>query len=247
MQRIKAGAAALILLGIAAAAGFHPGPLRGETVDGIVAVVNAEIITLTDLRVAAAFGLYPGADEDPGPLPLRGVLDRAIDLKLVLGLAGAGVTVTRQALDAAVSGKIQELGRDEFRRRLDRFDMSEQDLRVYLEDFLVYGETISRRFNRGAFINLREIEEYYRERYVPAQEARGDRPKRLTEVLEEIETELREEKRRGQISEWLRQLRLETEIRLFMDLYPEFFRPTAPCARRGHGGGTLRFAPPRDI
>lgn len=217
---------------LAAAVGLGSCSLPGETVDGIVAVVHSEIITLTDIRVGEAFGLYPGVDRKPVPTSLRGVLDRIIDMKLVLGLTGESVTVSRAELDEALSAQIQSLGRNEFRRRLELFDMSEGDLRDHLEEFLLFRKTISRRFSRAAFINLKEIDEYYRERYIPARRAEGVAPKRLTEVLEEIEAELREEKRREQIDEWLGQLRLETEIRLFMDLYPDYFGPAARRDRR---------------
>lgn len=232
---------AVVLLGLLTALGRGPVPLRGETVDGIVAVVHSEIITLADLHVVAAFGLHPGGGKERESLPLRVVLDRFIDQKLVLRLTAESVTMTRRAVDDALSAMIRDLGRDEFRRRLELFDLSEMDLREYLEEYLIYQETISRRFNRAAFINLREIENHYRLSYIPEQEALGAAPKRMTEVLEEIESELREVKRQAQIVEWLGKLRLEAEIQLFMDRYPEFFSPGTGERRDPPAGKNFAF------
>ena len=45
------------MLGVVLAAASSPGQ---QTVDGILAVVDREVITLTDFRIAQAFGLYQG-------------------------------------------------------------------------------------------------------------------------------------------------------------------------------------------
>ncbi|MCX6577935.1 MAG: hypothetical protein NTV82_16290, partial [Candidatus Aminicenantes bacterium] len=66
-----------------------PGPTRSQSqvVDCIVAVVNKQVITLTDLRLVDRFGLYEIEEKaEAADRPAR-LLDKLIDQKVVLDLA----------------------------------------------------------------------------------------------------------------------------------------------------------------
>jgi len=78
--------------------GFSP-IVRAESIDGIVAVVNSEIITLSDLRIAGAFGLLSGGS--------RAILEKKIDMKLVLQMTKENITLGSDELDDSL-GQIMD-------------------------------------------------------------------------------------------------------------------------------------------
>jgi len=183
-----------------------------ETVDRIVAVVNEQVITLTDLRIAEAFGLY---DEDfkekSGDLhPL--ILERLIDQKLVIALAGEETFVENEELDSFQGRIIEKLGNDQARRRLEEFGLDWQDLRGYILEKIFYQKIISRKFGQRNIVSLKEIEDYYQKSYVPSQRERGLEPQPMVELLDEIESRIIQEKIKTQINDWLKNLRKKADI-----------------------------------
>jgi hypothetical protein len=187
-----------------------------ETVDRIVAVVNEQVITLTDLRIAEAFGLYDEEfKEKSGDLhPL--ILERLIDQKLVIALAGEETFVEDKELDSYQDRMIEKLGNDQTRRRLGEFGLDWQDLRVYIAEKIVYQKIISRRFGQRNIVSLKEIEDYYQKSYVPSQREKGLEPQPMVELLDEIESRIIQEKIKTQISDWLRNLRKKADIQKFI-------------------------------
>lgn len=183
-----------------------------ETVDRIVAVVNEQVITLTDLRIAEAFGLY---DEDlkekSGDLhPL--ILERLIDQKLVIALAGEETFVENEELDSFQGRIIEKLGNDQARRRLEEFGLDWQDLRGYILEKIFYQKIISRKFGQRNIVSLKEIEDYYQKSYIPSQREKGLEPQPMVELLDEIESRIIQEKIKTQINDWLKNLRKKADI-----------------------------------
>jgi parvulin-like peptidyl-prolyl isomerase len=183
-----------------------------ETVDRIVAVVNEQVITLTDLRIAEAFGLY---DEDlkekSGDLhPL--ILERLIDQKLVIALAGEETFVENEELDSFQGRIIEKLGNDQARRRLEEFGLDWQDLRGYILEKIFYQKIISRKFGQRNIVSLKEIEDYYQKSYAPSQREKGLEPQPMVELLDEIESRIIQEKIKTQINDWLKNLRKKADI-----------------------------------
>jgi hypothetical protein len=187
-----------------------------ETVDRIVAVVNEQVITLTDLRIAEAFGLY-GEEfkEKPGDIhPL--ILERLIDQKLVISLAGEETFVENEELDSFQRKIIEKLGNDQARRRLEEFGLDWQDLRDYILEKIVYQKIISRKFGQRNIVSLKEIEDYYQKSYVPSQREKGLEPQPMVELLDEIESRIIQEKIKTQINDWLKNLRKKADIQKFL-------------------------------
>ena len=73
---------------------------------------------------------------------------------------------------------------------------------------------IANRFSQSASVSLREIETYYAEIYAPAQKKLGRDPRPLMDVLDTLESEIREAKISVQVGEWIRNLRKQAEIAL---------------------------------
>jgi hypothetical protein len=183
-----------------------------ETVDRIVVVVNEQVITLTDLRIAEAFGLYEeDFKERSGDLrPL--ILERLIDQKLVIALAGEEIFVENEELDSFQARIIEKLGNDQARRRLEEFGLGWQDLRGYIFEKIVYQKIISRKFGQRNILSLKEIEDYYQQSYVLSQREKGLEPQPMMELLDEIESRIIQEKTKTQIKDWIKNLRKKADI-----------------------------------
>ena len=183
-----------------------------ETVDRIVAVVNEQVITLTDLRIAEAFGLHDEElKEGSGNLrPL--ILERLIDQKLVIALAGEEVLVEKEELDSFQARIIERLGNEPVRRKLEEFDLDWDELRGYIREKINYQKIISRKFGLRIIVSLKEIEDYYKQSYVSSQREKGLEPRPMMEILDEIESLIIQEKVKTRINDWIKNLRKKADI-----------------------------------
>jgi len=185
-----------------------------EVVDRIVAVVNDEVITLTDLNLVKTFGLYEGPkDEQTGDIQ-RHILDQLISQKLVIQLTSEDIILEEEEIELALSNIIQWMEPGEAERALIRFGLDWDDLKGYLHEMLLYQKIISRRFDQSVIVRLEEIEIYYEQIYIPGQRNKGLEPEPLTEMLDQIEKEIKREKIETQVHEWINNLKREANIQI---------------------------------
>lgn len=188
---------------------------HAESIDGIVAIVNNEIITLSDIRVANTFGLISGGN--------NAVLEKKIDIKLVLQMTSENITLADEEVDVALQQVLENLGNRVFLEKLREFDLELKDLKDVLKEQLEYEKILSLKFSRGVFINLQEIESYYNQTYVSQQQTAGKELRPMMEILDQLESAIKIEKTARQIEIWLKNLRQEGEIQVHTDKYPEHF------------------------
>jgi len=193
-------------------------PLFPEVIDRIVAVVNDHIITLTDLKIADAFGLYEYEFEGDVDDLLSLILERMVNQKIVIDATKENISVGNAELEASLERIIQALGREEFQEKLDEFGLSLEELEGHFKEKIMYQKVISRRFGQEVILSLKEIETYYKEVYIPAQEERGLEPRPMTEILDEIEMAIRQEKMKRQIAEWVNNLRKQADVEIKFDV-----------------------------
>jgi len=187
-----------------------------ETIDRIVAVVNEQVITLTDLRIAEAFDLYDEElKEKSGGIRLL-ILELLIDQKLVIDIAGEEAPVEKKELDSFQGKIIEKLGYDQVRRRLEEFDLDLDDLRGYIREKIIYQKIISRKFGQRSTVSVKEIENYYKQSYVPSQRETGSEPRPMMEILDELESRIIQEKTKTQINDWIKNLRKKADIQKLM-------------------------------
>jgi hypothetical protein len=198
---------ALVLLALLTA-GFS------QVVDCILAEVNGQIITLMDLRILKAFAIGPGGTGGDSASSPQEILDRAINQKILIGLGRENISVTKDEVNNQLKELLGRLKPEERTRRLDEFGLTEDDLRPYLEEKLLYDRMIALRFSQIINVSLKEIETYYNEKYVPAQRAQGQEPKPMIQVLGELESLIKEEKTSNQIASWITSLRDQAEVRI---------------------------------
>lgn len=188
-----------------------------EIVDRIVAVVNEQVITLTDIRIAEAFGLYADEIEEGGEDARFLILERMIDQKVVIQLSGREGLIKSEELEELLMQIALRLGADEMKRKLAQFGLVREDLKEWLREKMAYQAIISQIFSRVNPVSLKEMEDYYNEAYVPEQKRNNVEPKPMMEILDEIETHVREEKTRSQIEDWIRNLRERSDIQILKD------------------------------
>jgi len=199
-------------------------PLLQATVDGIVAIVNEDVITLTDIKIADAFGFYKNQSDDATESSYTHILERTIERKLIIALARQDLVVTPEEIATWLSEVSSNLQQGAMRRRLENFDITLEELGGYGEEVLLYQKILDQRFSLTVTASLSEIETYYTETYVPQKRTLGEAPAPMMQILEEIEAAVKADKSRSLISDWIQNLRKQAEILLFTERYPEYFK-----------------------
>ncbi|MBM3310960.1 MAG: hypothetical protein FJY80_05570 [Candidatus Aminicenantes bacterium] len=221
-----AAGAALLLVFPAGTAG-RP---QGEVVNCLAAVVNGEVVTLVDVRVAEMFGLAEALDLRNAADPRRAILETLIDRKVVIDLAGERATFDPALVQAEMDRMAARFGAEGLRKRLEPFGLIFEDLRPFVEEKVKAQTIVANRFGRSVTVGLKEIEAAYRETYVPAETKAGRSPRPLIEMIETIESGLRAEKIREQSALWVLNLRDQADIEVRPDCLKR--EPAAGAADR---------------
>lgn len=196
-----------------------------KTADCIVAVVNEEVITLTDLRIVKAFALFREGAEGSSGLPLSSILDKLIDQKLVIQLSAEKTEAHGQELDAYQKRLMERMGEEKIREIFTEYGLDWSGLREYIREKLLFESLISRKFGQTVVVSLAEIEAYYRNHYLPSEIQKGLEPKPMIEMLHEIESSLRKDKIENQIKGWISNLRRQADIQIRVEDLEEYTRP----------------------
>jgi peptidyl-prolyl cis-trans isomerase SurA len=186
----------------------------GEIVDRIVAVVNDEVITLTDVNIILKFDLFEDLQGSQEEEMRERILDRLINQKLVIQLASERIVVAEEELEVSLSDVVQRIDPDLAGTALLQFGLDWDDLKSYLREKLLFQKIISQRFNRGIIVSIDEIERYYEQVYVPSQREKTLDPQPMIEVLDQIEGELRRERIEDQVQEWIDNLKRRANIQI---------------------------------
>lgn len=204
----------LALARLALAALILLSPVFSQVVDCIVAEVNSQIITLTDIRILQAFAIGEGGGGDHSPASLRQILEAAINQKAAIGLLRENVAVTDEEIDSQLKDVLARMTPEDKQRKLNEFGLEEKDLRPYLEEKLLFQKIIVIRFSQSINVSLNEIETYYNKVYLPSEKALGREPKPMIQVLDELESSIKKEKIADQIDSWIISLRDQAEIKI---------------------------------
>jgi hypothetical protein len=190
---------------------------RAQTVNCLVAFVNGQVLTLTDLQIAQEFGLYDRDIEGRSEDLRLAVLDALIDQRIVLEVARGPAAVGKDQLSLALEALRDRLGPAVFRSKLRRFGLAEDDLRPYLEDRIRFARAVSTRFSAIIPVSRGDVEKFYREVYGPEQRAKGVEPEPLESVLQGLEARIRDDLKARKVAEWVRTIRAQAEVRVNRD------------------------------
>ena len=209
---------AIFVVTLASGAGAQtPAAGGGEVVDRMVAVVNgAELITYSDLLWQLA--LQPGAPLDsPRREDLRRALELLIDQRLVAQEAEKlpHVHATEEEMKKAEAELVNRFpSQAEFQRRLERVGLTAAQLREIIHERIDMEKYLDFRFRSFTVVTPQEVEEYYRDVYVPRH--RRQRPgvvvPKLEEAFKDLQNELTESKVESDTDEFLEEARAAAEI-----------------------------------
>jgi peptidyl-prolyl cis-trans isomerase SurA len=185
-----------------------------QPVDCILALVNGQVITLSDIKILDAFGFFPQEEVRPQADRLRAVLERFISQKIVIDMAKGQSLVPEDKVEAAIRDLESRLSGPEFGRNLEVLGLARDDLKPYVKDMVLFEEVINSRFGRSVTVTLNEIESYYDRTYLPARKKSGAQPAPLLQVLTEIESLLRKDKIAAQADSWIANLRRQGSVEI---------------------------------
>lgn len=185
-----------------------------EVIDRILAVVNDEVITLTDVNIVERFVLFDVPYETQDENLQKLILDQLINQKLVIQMTSERVEVSEEELESLLSDIVQKTDPDLAGRALLQFGLDWDDLKSYLREKLLYRKIISLRFDQGVIVSIEEIERYYEQVYIPSQREKNLDPQPMIDVLDQIESALKRQKVEGQIQEWISNLKREANIQI---------------------------------
>ncbi len=188
-----------------------------QTVNCLVAVVNGQAVTLTDVQIVAEFGLFQREMDLPGEDPRFAALEAILDRKVVLEMAREPGGATQEDLGRALALLREAQAAGEFSRKLRKFGLQESDLFPFLEERILFERAIALRFSQEIPVSRTEMEKYYREVYVPEHARAGVAAPPLEDVANVVQTRVRERTRARQVADWIRNLRSRAEIRIKKD------------------------------
>lgn len=195
-----------------------------EIIDRIVAVVNDQVITLTDIKIVKAFGLYEEEIKGEQAGIPSFILERLIDQKLVIQLSSEEIRIDEEEIDAYLRKTSKKIGDERIQKTLAEFGIDMDDLREYIHQKILFQKLISRKFGQSVVIRLDEIENYYKGTYVPSQREKGLEPQPMIELLHEIESTIRENKINKQADDWVNNLKKQADIQIKVENLNEYFK-----------------------
>jgi len=183
-----------------------------EIADRILAVVNGDVITQTDIQVYEYFLLI---DLELFDSTKKQILDQFIDQKLVLQRTDLEISVSEMDLEKRFHQIEERLSPDKIKDRLVKLGMKREDLLVYLRESLLFDRIIFLKFEKDVFVSLAEIEAFYDQDYIPERKRLGLKIPSMLDIVEEIETSVKRKKIENKAADWMRDLRKDADIKLF--------------------------------
>jgi peptidyl-prolyl cis-trans isomerase SurA len=203
---------AMVLL--LATAEARPTAFAGEVVDRIVARIEGDIITLSEVRELGAFqqlaGRAPAQDEEA-------LLGQLIEQWMVANDAAAARFPQPAAAD--VEREIAALEhhsgtREAFAARLAELGLTARALRRLVERELYLEQYLDYKFRPIVQIEAEAVERYYHEKLIPELQARKETPPPLDKVSEQIRELLVQQEMSRRNAEWLQQTRAQVRVEL---------------------------------
>lgn len=211
---------ALLLLAIGAAASPAASALAQKfasaqkVVDRIVAVIEGEVITLSEVRELGAFNRLTGGNQLSDAEMLERLINQWIVTREAEGARFAGID--GEALERAFNELAAEFSSGEaFQARLRELGLDEAAVRRQLRRQLLLEGYLDQKYRFLVRIDDASIEAYYREVLVPQMKARGQQAPPLDEVRGQIRELLAQQAITRMAETWLKENRerLRIEIR----------------------------------
>jgi peptidyl-prolyl cis-trans isomerase SurA len=200
---------ACFCLGLFAAGSYA----RAELVDRIVAIIDREVVTLSEAEQASEIARARSAEE----VPFVAIVERLIEARLVereverFTSEPVPSALVERAFEEVRAGSSSA---SEFEKMLARNGLTEDELREILRRQVSVARYLERRFRPLTFVTDEQIAAYYRDELAPS--VSGDRLPELEQVSESIRRILEERAFNERVEEWIRGLKERATIRRYV-------------------------------
>lgn len=188
-------------------------PARAEIVDRIVAIIDREVVTLSEAEQAIAIARVRSGERPA----LVDVVERLIEARLVEREVErfSDEPVPTELVDAAVEELRSRFEDDEsFLSALGKSGLTQESLRSELRRQLSISRYLERRFRSLTFVSDEQVEAYYRDE-LPSLVGSDPLPP-LPEVSDSIRSLLEERTFNHRVDEWIAQLKARSHIRRYV-------------------------------
>jgi peptidyl-prolyl cis-trans isomerase SurA len=186
---------------------------RAELVDRIVAIIDRDVVTLSEAEQARAIA----ASRTDGKVELVDAVERLIESRLVEREVErfSSEPVPRELVDQAF-GEVRARFETEadFHAMLAANGLSEEELRSQLQRQLEVSRYLERRFRALVFVSDEEVEAYYRDEL---ERKVGNAPlPELSQVSDSIRRVLEERGFNARVDQWIEELKSRAVIRRYV-------------------------------
>jgi hypothetical protein len=188
-------------------------PQGTVVVDRVVARIENDVITLSDLHELAAYQRLAGRE----PARDAELLSELIDQWIVTNDAAAAhfPAPPLQQVDADFAALRNQVGTPEqFAARLRELDLSEQDVRRLVAKQVFVDLYLEHKFRAIARVQPGDVETYYDKEFVPQLQARKQTVPPIDDVRDSITGVLLERDITRRAQQWMQQARKELDIEI---------------------------------
>ena len=181
---------------------------RGKVVDSMIATVDGSLITYSDLRWQLTLEPQTLLD-DPSAADLRRALELVIRQRIIHREAERlpHIHATDQEVEVAINELVKLFpSQAEFQRRMQRTGLTSDKLRDIIAERVDIEKYLDFRFRSFTVVTPKEIDEYYRDVYVPRFRQRS--PQQIVPALDKV---------RAEIQQTLTESKIESSLQKYLD------------------------------
>ncbi|MFN2443511.1 MAG: hypothetical protein ABR517_12570 [Thermoanaerobaculia bacterium] len=196
-----------------------PSPARGEIIDRVAAVIDRQVITLSEVNQIVELRLLARRDGEADAEYRRRVLDALVaQILRYRDIERFGAPdVSANAIEARLREIVARFPSEEaFGETLLRVEMNLDEVKTVIKRQLQVAAYVDEKFAPLIFVSLAEIEEYYRNVWAPQRRSRGLPVPPLSDVREEIRTLIRAGQLDSEIDNWTTQLRSRANVDIYV-------------------------------
>lgn len=195
-----------------------PLPLAGATVDRIAAVVDRQVITVSEVTQMVELRFFPRQAgqslEEYARTTLEALIAQALRYRDVERFGAQ--EIAKDTIEARVTDIAKRFGSPaELDAALRHVELTPDELRALVKRQLQVEAYVQERFAPLVFVSNEEIDAYYRATWSQQRRARGLAIPPITEVREEIRALLRSSRLQEEIDKWTAQLRARANVDIY--------------------------------
>lgn len=182
-------------------------------IDKIAAVVNNEIITMTDIdKSISLFPVFKSNEESSKAFYNR-LLQDLINYKIIYLEYKDDFILTEEDYEEVQTPIINKQGSlNQLKTLLKKFDMNWKDFKNFIKEKVLYEKVLKEKFQINIKISFKEIETFYYKDYLLLQKKLNSKPNSLIEMTTLIEKHLRKVKTEKKLSGWLKEIKSSYKI-----------------------------------